>query len=80
MFTTKSHENRVRRLAQRHGWLLRKARTRDAHAEEYGLYVLVDDSRGNRLPGAQAPLSAFARGEGRRLADIEDELVAASRR
>lgn len=29
-----------------------------------GLYVLVGDSAGNRRPGAQAPRSAFVRGEG----------------
>ena len=71
----KSHENRVRRLARREGWLLRKSRTRNAGAEDYGLYVIVDDCRGNRCPGAQASYSAFARGEGRSLAEIESELL-----
>lgn len=77
---TKSHENRVRRLAQRHGWLLRKSHTRDTSAEEYGLYVLVGDCAGNRRPGAQAPVSAFARGEGASLADVERELLACEQR
>ena len=71
----KSYENRVRRLARREGWLLRKSRTRNTDAEDYGLYVIVDDCMGNRFPGAQAPYSAFARGEARSLADIESELL-----
>ena len=78
--STKSHENRVRRLARSEGWLLRKSRTRNIDAEDYGLYVIVDDCRGNRFPGAVAPYSAFARGEGRSLADIEDELLRMTRR
>ena len=50
---------------KREGFLLRKSRRRDRTADDYGLYVLVGDSRGNRLPGAQPPvLPAFARGEG----------------
>ncbi len=72
----KSHENRVRRIALREGWLLRKSRTRNPDAEDYGLYVIVDDCRGNRFPGAAAPYSAFTRGDGRSLADIESELTA----
>lgn len=38
------------------------------------MYVLVDDSKGNRLPGAQAALSEFANGWGRSLDDIKMEL------
>jgi len=71
---TKSDENRIRRAALRHGYLLRKSRSRDPRTDSYGLYVLVGDSSGNRFPGAQAPLSAFARGEGMTLADIEHAL------
>lgn len=71
---SKSYENRVRRAARRQGYLLRKSRSRDPRAEHHGLYVLVADSRGNQIPGAQAPLSAFGRGEGMTLADIEHEL------
>ncbi len=70
----KSHENRVRRAAKREGFLLRKSRTRDHRAEDHGLYVLVGDSAGNRRPGAQAPRSAFVRGEGMTLTDVEREL------
>jgi len=69
------HEARVRREAKRQGYLLRKSRRRDPQAEDYGLYVLVGDSKGNRLPGAQAPISSFMRGEGMTLRDIEAELL-----
>ena len=55
----KSYEKRVRIAAKRQGLRLVKSRRRDRSADDYGLYVLVGDSRGNRLPGAQAPLSAF---------------------
>ena len=41
-----------------------KSRRRDRSADDYGLYVVLGDSRGNRPPGAQAPLSAFANGDG----------------
>jgi hypothetical protein len=72
MSTNMSHENRVRRSARRKGCLLRKSRSRDPQAKGYRLYVLVGDCRGNRLPGAQAPILAFARGEGMTLADAEE--------
>jgi hypothetical protein len=76
MQSTKSHEGRVRRAAKPKGYPLRKSRTRDRRAEDYGLYVLVGDSAGNRRPGAQAPISAFAGGEGMTLDDVEAELAA----
>jgi len=69
------HEARVRREAKRQGYLLRRSRRRDPQAAGYGLYVLVGDSKGNRLPGAQAAISAFARGEGMSLRDIEAQLL-----
>ena len=72
--SNKSDENRVRRAAKREGWRLVKSRSRNRFAEDYGLYVLIHDSRGNRLPGAQAPYGAFARGEGMSLAAAADEL------
>ena len=74
----KSYENRVRQEARRKGYLLRKSRTRNRWADDYGLYVLVGDSRGNRFAGAQAPISAFARGEGMTLGDVEATLSALS--
>jgi hypothetical protein len=38
--------------------------------EDYGLYVLIGNSAGKRRPGAQAPYSAFANGEGMTLDDV----------
>jgi hypothetical protein len=70
----KTLENRVRREAKREGFLLRRSRTRDSWADDYGMYVLVDNSAGNRRPGARAPYSAFERGEGTTLDGIADEL------
>jgi hypothetical protein len=72
---TKSDENRVRRAAKRAGYLLRKSHTRNRWADDYGLYVLVDDCLGNRFPGAAAAPNALRRGEGMSLADVERELT-----
>jgi hypothetical protein len=38
----KVRENRLRRMADRQGLLLRRARRRDPRALDYGRYVLVD--------------------------------------
>jgi hypothetical protein len=54
MQSNKSHENRVGRVFMRQGYLLGKSCTRDPFADNYGRYVIVGDSRGNRLPGAAA--------------------------
>lgn len=72
--TTKTREKYVRREAKLRGYLLRRSRTQDVLAEDFGLYVLVGDTSGNRWPGAQAPKSAFARGEGQTLEGISAEL------
>ena len=72
----KSYEKRVRIAAKRQGLRLVKSRRRDRSADDYGLYVLVGDSRGNRLLGAQAPLSAFAKGDGMSLTDAAAEVSA----
>lgn len=72
--TEKVRENRLRRAAERQGFMLVKSRRRDPRALDYGLYVLVEDSAGNRTPGAQAPISAFARGEGMTLDQVEERL------
>ena len=66
----KALENRVRREARRKGYLLRRSRL---HDDSNGLYILVGDSRGNRLPGAAAAPNAF-RGEGETLEEIAEEL------
>ena len=67
----KALENLVRREARRKGYLLRRSRR---HDDSNGLYLLVGDSRGNRLPGAAAAPSAFRRGEGDTLECIAEEL------
>jgi hypothetical protein len=71
----KSRENQVRRAAKRQGLRLVKSRRRDRWADDYGLHVLVDDCRGNRHPGAQAPLSAVARGEGMSVTEAAETLL-----
>lgn len=71
----KVRENRLRRMAQRQGFLLRKSRRRDPLAIDYGLYVLVDDTAGNRFPDAQAPISEFAKGWGMTLEEVERVLT-----
>jgi hypothetical protein len=75
MSTNKSEEDRIRREAKAKGYLLRRNRTRDRSAENYGLYVLIGDSAGNRRPAAAAAPNAFWRGEGSTLADIGAELA-----
>ncbi len=67
----KALEDQVRRDAERKGYLLRRSRL---HDESNGLYVLVVDSRGNRLRGAAAAPNAFRRGEGDILEGIAEEL------
>ncbi len=71
-----SYEKRVRVAAKRQGLRLVKSRRRDRGADDYGLYVLVGNSAGNRRPGAQAPRSAFAKGEGMSLIDAAAEVSA----
>ena len=39
--------NRLRRRAQRRGWILLKSRKRDVHAADYGLYALLDERTGS---------------------------------
>jgi hypothetical protein len=72
----RSYEQRVRIAAKRQGLRLVKSRRRDRGADDYGLYVLVGDSAGNGRRGAQAPLSAFAKGEGMSLIDAAAEVSA----
>jgi hypothetical protein len=70
----KALENQLRRQAKRKGLLLRRSRIRDRWPDDFGLYVLVDDCRGNRLPGACAPYAALRHGWGDTLAGIAEEL------
>ncbi len=57
--------------------MLVKSRRRDPQALDYGLYVLVGDSRGNRVGryGGQAAISDVAKGHGMTLDEIEAELA-----
>lgn len=66
----------IRRRAERAGYMVVKSRRRDPAADDFGLYVLVSDCRGNRLGryGGQAAVSAFWRGEGQDLDGIAAEL------
>lgn len=72
----KTYENLLRRAALRQGYLLIKCRRRDPQAIGYGLYLLIADKAGNRTSryGGQAAVSAFARGEGLSLSEVEHEL------
>jgi hypothetical protein len=73
----KAREVRLRRVARRRGLLLFKSRRRDIKALDYGLYVLVENSAGNQMGNPpQAVVSAFERGDGSTLDDIETELDA----
>lgn len=78
----KVRENRARRAADRQGLMLVKSRRRDPRAEDFGLYVLVNDSAGNHYGrrGGQAAFSAFLDGEGMTLDQVEDELAATAQR
>jgi len=53
-------ENRLRREAKRKGYVLRKSRTRNPLADDYGRFVLMADTRGARVPGAAAASNAAA--------------------
>jgi hypothetical protein len=66
---------RLRRVAARQGLMLVKSRTGPQSAA-HGLYVLVNDSRGNRVGryGGQAAVSAFYRGHGLSLEAVASEL------
>ncbi len=72
----KTYENRLRRAADRQGYMLVKSRRRDPHATDYGKYVLVDDTKGNRVGrhGGQAAISQLAEGWGDTLDGIDQEL------
>ncbi|QRY53393.1 hypothetical protein [Mycolicibacterium septicum] len=69
-------ERRLRRRAQRAGLLLVKSRADRPDTEGRGLYVLVTDTRGNRVGryGGQAAVSEFAKGYGLTLDGVEREL------
>jgi hypothetical protein len=43
----KVRENRLRRIADRHGYRLEKSRRRDPSAIDFGLYALIDHRTGS---------------------------------
>ncbi|MFI0484908.1 hypothetical protein [Actinomadura sp. 9N215] len=47
----KVRENRLRRMAERQGYRLRKSRRRDVRAVDYGLYWIVDPSNNTFATG-----------------------------
>lgn len=50
-------ENRLRRMAQRQGLMLRKSRRRDPRAVDFGGYWLVDASTTTLVAGGQFGIS-----------------------
>lgn len=66
----KVRENRLRRMADRRGWDLRKSRRRDSGALDFGTYQLVEPSRNALVLGD----SDLAGGFGMSLDQIEDFL------
>jgi hypothetical protein len=72
----KVREVRLRRAAFRQNLMLVRSRRRDPRAVGYGLYVLVDDTKGNRVGryGGQAAISAFHNDEGMTLDEVEKAL------
>jgi hypothetical protein len=68
----KVRENRLRRMAQRQGLELRKSRTRDPRARDYGKYWLVDPFINNIVFGE---LPGEWRGNAANLDDIERYLT-----
>lgn len=62
-------EGRLRRAAQRQGLTLAKSRRRDAHATDYGTYMLLD------LFTSGVVVSGRPSGYGLTLEQVEDELT-----
>jgi len=52
MTNEKSHENRLRRIAERRGMVLEKSRRRDPRALDYGGFMLLDSQTGRLVYGA----------------------------
>ena len=55
----KIDENRLRRMADRQGMILRKSRRRDPHAVDYGLYALCDVQTGGAIH-QHGPISPYS--------------------
>ena len=70
----KVDENRLRRTAQRRGYVLEKSRRRDPKAKDYGLYRLLVDHRDIEQNRASAPFNLTLAQVEERL-DSDDELA-----
>jgi hypothetical protein len=53
-----ARESRLRRMAERQGLTLRKARRRDPNALDYGAFWLIDPDSGAVVHGGQYGISA----------------------
>jgi hypothetical protein len=63
--TEKVRENRLRRMADRRGYMIQKSRRRDPRAVDYGNYWIVDPSTNGLVAGDEFGMS---------LDDVEDWL------
>jgi hypothetical protein len=54
MYSEKTRENRLRRMADRQGYRLAKSRSRDPHAVDYGRYAVYDMRTGGTVNPAIA--------------------------
>lgn len=75
-------EQGLRRFAAGLNLMLVKSTSQEPAAEDYGLYVLVNNTKGNRIGqrGGQAAISEFARGGGMTLRQVEKTLKLIVRR
>ena len=55
----KVEENRLRRVADRRGWILRKSPRRDSRAVDFGLYALCDVEHGGTIH-PEGPISPYS--------------------
>lgn len=75
----KTHENKMRRYAERQGFMLIKSPRRDPRARGFGTYALVPDERPNPYDPKDMTAIAAAhlqmdRGHGLTIEEVEKEL------
>jgi hypothetical protein len=51
----KIRENRLRRMAERQGFALRRSRRRDPHALDYGIYWIIDLAKDTAVASGSYP-------------------------
>lgn len=59
--TDRTREQRLRRMAKRQGFELRRSRRRDPYANDYGVYWLIDPKTSNPQGATLADLDAVER-------------------